>query len=258
MKILTWNVNSIRIRQQQIIDLIKEERPDVICLQETKVNNDAFPEQIFKSKGYFSFFNGISSYNGVCIFSNSKVKNFFVHDFCKKNDARHIQISFKGINIHSLYVPAGGDKPDPQKNEKFKHKLKFLDELLVWSKKQKGKNILCGDINIAPRNDDVWSHNQLKNIVSHTEIERKKIDILMNEGGWEDVVRKFVNPPENVFTWWSYRSQDFTKNNRGRRLDHIWLKNCESLKFKNTKILSHTRKLHKPSDHVPIVCEFKL
>ena len=163
-----------------------------------------------------------------------------------------------GVKIHSLYFPAGGDIPDTKLNIKFKHKLEFLSEITTWSKKNNKNIILCGDFNVAPLKDDVWSHSQLKNVVSHTEIERDTMNNFQKAGEWIDVVRKHINPPENVFTWWSYRSKDFRKNNRGRRLDHIWVsKNIEN-KVKSSQILKHTREWEKPSDHVPILLEIKI
>ncbi len=120
MKILSWNVNSIRIRLNQLLDVILAESPDVICLQETKVENESFPSKKLKEMGYHIFLNGIASYNGVCILSKKNTKNFKIKSFCGKNDGRHIQIQLKDLNIHSIYVPAGGDEPDPKINKKQK------------------------------------------------------------------------------------------------------------------------------------------
>ena len=112
MKIISWNVNSIRIRKKQLLDLIKKEKPDFVCLQEIKSSNNAFPKDDFKDLNYFLYINGMPSYNGVCILSKNKVDSFYSHDFCNKDDSRHIEVKFKGIRIHSIYVPAGGDVPE--------------------------------------------------------------------------------------------------------------------------------------------------
>ena len=143
MKILSWNVNSVRIRLTQLLELILSESPDVICLQETKVENQSFPLKELRKRGYHIFLNGISSYNGVCILSKENTKNFKIENFCGKNDGRHIQIKLKDLNIHSIYIPAGGDEPDPKINKKFEHKLLFLDELLKWSIKKKKQRTFC-------------------------------------------------------------------------------------------------------------------
>ena len=138
MKIISWNVNSIRARLSQIIEVLKSEQPDIICLQETKVNDSQFPEEIFNEKKYFSYYKGISSYNGIAILSKNKAKKFNVLDICKKNDARYLELYLDDLQIISVYVPAGGDIPDPSVNPKFKHKLNFLDELdRILEKKKK-------------------------------------------------------------------------------------------------------------------------
>ena len=110
---------------------------------------------------------------GLEFYPNTKL-NLHIHIFCKKNDSRHIEVKYKGVRIHSLYVPAGGDIPDVKVNEKFRHKLKFLEEMKKFFDNE-DNNIIGGDLNIALFEEDVWSHNQLRNVVSHTNIERKKL-----------------------------------------------------------------------------------
>ena len=127
-----------------------------------------------------------------------------------------------------------------------------------FSSKKNELNLLCGDFNVAPYEDDVWSHKQLRNVVSHTNIERKKLLEILNKGNLVDAVRIFNNPPENIFTWWSYRSKDFNKNNRGRRLDHIWITKDKKIKIKDSKIFKDLRNNVKPSDHVPISMDFEI
>ena len=117
-------------------------------------------------------------------------------------------------------------------------------------------NILCGDLNVAPYEDDVWSHAQLKNVVSHTQEERKSLINIFEAGNFIDGIRKFISPPKNIFTGWSYRSKDFRVNNRGRRLDHIWVTDSEKINLKDAQIFDNKRELNKPSDHVPISLEF--
>ena len=259
MKVFSWNVNSIRIRKAQLLNLINKESPDFICLQETKTLNEQFPISDFEKINYKVYTNGISSYNGVAIITKHNLEKISVNNFCNKNDARHIQAKFGKLSIHSIYVPAGGDEPDEKKNEKFLHKLKFLDEMgNFFSSKKNELNLLCGDFNVAPYEDDVWSHKQLRNVVSHTDIERKKLLEILNKGNFMDAVRIFNNPPENIFTWWSYRSKDFNKNNRGRRLDHIWITKDEKIKIKDSKIFKDSRNNVKPSDHVPISMDFEI
>ena len=257
MKIISWNVNSIRIRKQQLLQLIKNETPDFVCIQEIKSSNDAFPKKEFEDLNYFVHVNGMPSYNGVSILTKHKVESSYSHAFCKKEDSRHIEVNYKGIRIHSIYFPAGGDAPDPSINKKFEHKLQFLNEMKEFFS-NKDTNILAGDLNIAPYENDVWSHKQLKNVVSHTEIERKKLLDILKTGNYIDTFRALLSSSDNLFTWWSYRSPDFRINNRGRRLDHIWLNKKNSFKLVKAKILKEYRELEKPSDHVPIILEINI
>ena len=256
MKIVTWNVNSVNARKNLLFKLINEHKPEVICLQETKVINRSFPQKEFEELGYNCYLNGVPSYNGVAILSKSEAKNFKVHDYCKKNDGRHIETDVCGLKVHSIYVPAGGDEPNVEVNPKFKHKMEFIKKLALLSKRLRSEQLVfCGDLNVAPYKDDVWSHNQLKNVVSHTELERNALLKVMSSGDFFDVIRKFINPPDNVYTWWSYRSPDYSVNNRGRRLDHIWASNGISDRVHSAKILESFRSDLKPSDHVPVFIE---
>lgn len=257
--IITWNINSVRIRLEHLKDIVDNYKPDLICLQETKVTNDKFPREKIKLLGYdYCYPNGIPSYNGVCIISKDKARNVKTINWCGTNDGRHIQLQIKNLTLHNFYIPAGGDEPVPETNMKFKHKICFLNELIIWAKKQNTNNtILCGDFNIAPMKNDVWSHNQLKNSISHTRIEREKLIEFQKSGCWLDIVKEKILPPNNIFTWWSYRSPNFKVNNRGRRLDHIWISKNLKQNVLDTKILCKYRGLVKPSDHVPILVRLK-
>ncbi len=256
MKIISWNVNSVRARINHVNDLLNTEKPDFLCLQETKIIDKEFPNKIFTELGYFSYFFGIPSYNGVAILSKKKLMNIEKLALCNKLDARIISAEASNFVVLSVYVPAGGDIPDPNINSKFKHKLLFLDELNQLLKTKK-KIIVCGDLNVAPYEDDVWSHKSLINVVSHTEIEREKLKKILEDCNLIDTVRHFVNPPQNVYTWWSYRSPNYKINNRGRRLDHIWISKEIKNKLVSSKILDNFRSKDKPSDHVPVCLEMK-
>ena len=256
MKIISWNVNSVRARISYVNELLQTENPDFLCLQETKIIDNEFPIKSFTEQGYFSYFCGIPSYNGVAILSKKKSINISKLNLCNKSDARIISVETSDFDIMSVYVPAGGDTPDPNTNPKFRHKLLFLDELNQLLKTKK-KIIVCGDLNVAPYEDDVWSHKSLINVVSHTEIEREKIRKIIEDCNLIDAVRYFVNPPQNIFTWWSYRSPNHKKNNRGRRLDHIWVSKQIRNKLLSSKILEKYRSKEKPSDHVPVCLELK-
>jgi len=265
LKIITWNINSIRIRLQQLSEIISEFDPDVICLQETKCEDDKFPLKDIQELGFkYVAINGQPSYNGVAILSRKKFDNIVKYDFCSKSDSRHISAAFsikplnKKLTIHNFYVPAGGDEPDPEINPKFEHKLQFIDEMADYIRDVLTNNnhhIFVGDMNIAPHIHDVWSHNQLFNVVSHTEIERKKLIEIINNNDLCDIMRHFAHEEEKVYSWWSYRNRDWRKSNRGRRLDHIWLSNNLIIDYKSHTIFSDARDFDRPSDHVPVLVE---
>ena len=162
------------------------------------------------------------------------------------------------IELHNFYVPAGGDIPDPEVNEKFAHKLQFIDEMTEWSrgyKRDGARTILVGDLNIAPLETDVWSHKQLLRVVSHTPIETARMATLVEAGGWVDAMRRFVPPEEKLFTWWSYRSPDWANANKGRRLDHIWVTPDLVPNLRGISVLKSFRAHEPASDHVPVLLD---
>ena len=131
MRIATWNINSVRLRLNQVLDFVKEKEIDTLCLQETKTQDEFFPSTDFFEIGMkYQYFRGEKSYNGVAIISNTQLTGTNYIDFCKKGDARHISVKFKNnIELHNFYVPAGGDEPDISINPKFEHKISFLNEM---------------------------------------------------------------------------------------------------------------------------------
>ena len=264
LRIATWNINSIRIRTHLIEQLVKGHNPDIICLQETKCPNDQFPEKFFRSLGYDHFaINGQKGYHGVATISRVPFEATNAKEFCGKGDSRHISTTIKrGVEIHNFYVPAGGDIPDTDKNEKFAHKLDFLQEMTAWFKGRRGKKtnklVMVGDLNIAPLEHDVWSHKQLLKVVSHTPVEVDHLAAVQNSHSWIDVTRSENPEPEKLFTWWSYRSPDWTKNDRGRRLDHIWVTPALEKQASNVEIVRDARSWERPSDHVPVLMSLKI
>tara|TARA_B100000900_G_C20526824_1_gene694533 strand:- start:39 stop:872 length:834 start_codon:yes stop_codon:yes gene_type:complete len=262
LKVISWNINSIRIRLEQLQKIVEELDPDIICLQETKCENDKFPLGSVQDLGYkYVAYKGQPSYNGVAIISRIKFKEVIEKDFCDKNDCRYIGAEFKlnkkneGVKLHNFYVPAGGDEADVNINPKFKHKIDFLDEMYHYLKEQISDNeqhIIVGDMNIAPHINDVWSHRQLINVVSHTDIERTKLLEVINKHHFCDVLRYFADEEEKVYSWWSYRNRDWKKSNRGRRLDHIWITENLVKYYKDHDIFQIARDFERPSDHVPI------
>jgi exodeoxyribonuclease-3 len=188
--------------------------------------------------------------------------------YCGKSDCRHVAIALgeraglkDPITLHNFYVPAGGDEPDPGVNEKFAHKLAFLDEMLTASELRQAageRAILVGDLNVAPLEHDVWSHKQLLKVVSHTPVECEKLGALQRAGAWFDVLRAFVPEPAKLYTWWSYRALDWEAADRGRRLDHIWVSPAMADLVCGMTIAKQARGWQQPSDHVPVTATIEL
>ncbi len=260
IRLVTWNINSVRVRIDQVGKLIDGESPDVICFQETKVQDHMFPVEYFEQRGFIhNAIAGQKSYNGVAIMSRVPLENIDRRDWCGKGDARHIKARLPGgIDLHNFYVPAGGDEPDATVNDKFAHKLDFLAEMTAWSEDlpKNSRNILVGDLNIAPYESDVWSHKKLLKVVSHTPLECETMMTLMAAHDWFDVMRHFVPTPARLYSWWSYRARDWRTADRGRRLDHIWTSPALKDNMEMMQVLEHARGWEKPSDHAPVMVEF--
>ena len=264
LSITTWNVNSVRFRIDLVARFIKAARPDVLCLQETKCPDDAFPRKRFKRLGYEHIaLNGQKGYHGVVVLSRLPFESFSIQNFCGKTDCRHISAVLgertglrDPVTLHNLYVPAGGDIPDPQVNEKFAHKLSFLDALRGCETLRCNDNsraILVGDLNVAPLEHDVWSHKQMIRVVSHTPLECDKLVDFQKAGNWFDPMRHFVPEPQKLYTWWSYRAMDNWKiSDRGRRLDHVWTSPALAGQVRGIKVTKEARGWAQPSDHVPV------
>jgi exodeoxyribonuclease-3 len=259
MKIVTWNINSVRLRAPLLLQkLVKELVPDILCLQETKTPDEHFPHEVFENFGFkYRHISGMKSYNGVAILSKIPFENPMIFSRVGREDCRHIAAQFKDFELHNIYIPAGGDIPDRDQNEKFGHKLDFVDDLKKFFKGRERPMIALGDFNIAPLEHDVWSHKQLLDVVSHTPIEVEKLTAFQKSAGWVDAIRHFVPHDQKCYTWWSYRNQDWKKSNRGRRLDHIWITPHLKQQLKDHKILIPARDWDKASDHVPVMLELK-
>ncbi len=263
--IASWNINSVRLRAGLVARLAEERSPDIICLQETKCPDGSFPRASFEKLGYRHMaISGQKGYHGVAILSRRPIVATSIREFCGMGDCRHIAADIETpsggtLRVHNFYVPAGGDEPDPEINPKFAHKLSFLDELIDWFRQAPDEvghangTVLVGDLNIAPLPEDVWSHRQLLNVVSHTPVETDGLERVRAELGWVDVVRRHTPPPEKLFSWWSYRARDWAASDRGRRLDHIWLSPDLAPAARQTEILREARGWERPSDHAPVL-----
>jgi exodeoxyribonuclease-3 len=258
VKIVSWNINSVRFRIAIVEQFLREAEPDILCLQETKVVDEDFPFEMFRSLGYDHIvIHGQRMHHGVAILSRVPIAEDDRFDWQANREARHVGVRLpNGVRLENVYVPAGGDVPDRDLNPKFGQKLDFLERMTDWSARLDGPTILTGDFNIAPLPSDVWSHKALLKTVSHTPIEVAALVRLQASNDWVDLGRHFHPAPARLHTWWSYRSPDFTKNDRGRRLDHMWASGDAAKAARAHTVFEDCRSWLTPSDHVPIMTEF--
>ncbi|MCZ4281142.1 exodeoxyribonuclease III [Kiloniella laminariae] len=262
-RIATWNVNSLRQRLEHLKAFTDSHQPDVLCLQETKVQDSEFPEDDIKSMGYETvLFHGQKSYNGVAILCRNSISSSNRKVWCDKDDRRHLMVTLpNGIQVHNFYVPSGGPVPDPEQNDKFAHKLSFLEEMIAWAAEpsiRKEKVILVGDLNVAPLETDVWNHKKLLKSVGHTPQESGLMARLKAAGDFTDVGRHFVPPEQPLYSWWGYRYKLSFAKDYGWRLDHILATEALRPHLKHFEVVKDTRSWEKPSDHVPNLVDLDL
>ncbi|RMC35534.1 exodeoxyribonuclease III [Paracoccus alkanivorans] len=256
----TWNINSVRLREGLVARLLREESPDILCLQECKSPVEMIPMETFRELGYEHIVaRGQKGYNGVAILSRLPIEDAGDRDYARLGHARHVAARLEnGIVIHNMYIPAGGDIPDRELNEKFGQKLDFVAEMRdVFHADRPKRSIMVGDFNIAPREDDVWSHKQLLKVVSHTPIEVEHLLDAQAAGEWVDITRNDI-PEGQLYSWWSYRARDWDAADKGRRLDHIWASSDIANAGHGSRVLRDARGWEKPSDHAPVFASFDL
>ena len=258
LKIASWNINSVRARLGIVEQFLVQEEPHILCLQETKVVDGDFPRAHFHRLGYdHVLLCGQRMHHGVAIVSKLPLVEEERHDWQANGEARHLGVRLpQGIRLENVYVPAGGDIPDRAQNVKFGQKLDFIERMTRWSESCVCPTIMVGDFNVAPLECDVWSHKQLLNVVSHTPIEVEALGRLQQSNDWIDLGRHFHPAPGRLHTWWSYRSPDWTRTDRGRRLDHMWATRDVAALAREHHVHEPCRAWERPSDHVPIVTEF--
>ena len=262
LSIVTWNINSVRLRAERVAGFLKEHKPDVLCLQEIKCHEAQFPEGVFRDAGYpYMQIKGQKGLHGVATVSRVPLTPIDHPQFCMNEHARIAACEVGGFELHNIYLPAGGDEPDPEINEKFAHKLDFLDrmEKCYAAYPSEKPLVIVGDLNIAPQEHDVWSHKQLLKVVSHTPIETEAMARIISAGRFNDLARREHTPDQKLYPWWSYRSKDWASSNRGRRLDHIWANPAAEPKAipGSFKIHIDQRGGEKPSDHAPVSMSFE-
>ena len=256
MKIISWNVNSVRARITNILEYIKDTLPDILFLQEIKTQEESFPYEDFKNVGYESHVFGQKSYNGVAIISKVKIENL-KKDFIKDdlNQARiisgEIRLKKKKINLINIYVPNG----NPVNTDKYEYKKNWLKKFITRIKKELGKNsniLIAGDFNIIPEEIDVYDFKRYENdALGKLEI-RKKFREILNLG-FNDIYR-LKNKTKQEYTFWDYFAGSWQKN-YGMRIDHFVLSNNLLENVTSININKKPRSKTKPSDHTPIELE---
>jgi len=258
ISIATWNINSVRLRMEQVERFLTQEAPDVLCLQEIKCTGDQFPREVFERLGYGHIaVHGQKGYHGVATVSRIPIAETARHDWQDNGDGRHVGVDLidQNIFLENVYIPAGGDIPDREANPKFGQKLDFLERMTVWSKGLDRPTLLVGDFNVAPLESDVYNHKALLKVVSHTPLEVETLARLAAAHDWVDLGRKHIPAPERNYSWWSYRSY-WRDKDQGRRLDHMWASPQLAARSTEHKLVEETRKWDQPSDHIPLITRF--
>jgi len=261
MKLATFNANSIRVRQGAIVSWLKTQNPDILCIQETKVQDHQFPREPFEAAGYHIAFRGMKSYNGVAILSRVKPESvtFGLGDLPESDEPRLAMARFKQFSVVNTYIPQGYLIESP----KFAYKLDWFKRLKAYFK----KNFLpsdplfwCGDMNVAPRDIDVHHpENHLMHVCFHEDAKKAYADTL--SWGFEDVFLKLY-PGKQQFTFWDYRFRPNGKSsleaNLGWRIDHILATSELAKQCVKVEVDTEPRKLPQASDHTFLWAEFKI
>jgi exodeoxyribonuclease-3 len=252
VKISTWNVNSLKVRLPQVLDWLAEQRPDVLCLQETKLEDKAFPSEEIEKAGYRSQFCGQKTYNGVALLSRepAQLTASGIPDFADEQK-RMIAADVDGIRVVCAYFPNG----QALDSDKYVYKLRWIEALTAWLSRElvvQPRLALLGDFNIAPEDRDVHDPKVWEGQVLCSAPEREAFRRLIGLG-FADAFRRFEQP-EKSFTWWDYRMLGFRRN-AGLRIDHIMLSAPLAERCTGCRIDREPRKLERPSDHAPVICE---
>ncbi len=254
MKLATWNVNSLKVRLPHLLDWVGRERPDVVCLQETKTEDANFPVQELQQAGYQSLFTGQKTYNGVAILTRVPVSETVsaMPSFADEQK-RVLAATVDGVRVISVYVPNG----ESVESEKYRYKLSWLAALQQWLKHELERHpqlALLGDYNIAPEERDVHDPRLWEGKVLFSAPERAAFHGLLGLG-LKDSFRLFEQPDKS-FSWWDYRMNAF-KRNLGLRIDHILLSQELAGRARASRIDKDMRALERPSDHAPVVTELE-
>ncbi len=251
MKLVTWNVNSLKARRDHVAAYLDEVRPDLLCLQELKLPDERVPREVFETRGYHLATHGQPTWNGVAIAALTPLTD--VHrglPGADEGQARLLAATWEGIRVVNLYCPQGQDTESP----KFQYKLRFLSRLRTWLEEvadPAGSLLLAGDINIAPDPEDVWSVEEMEGQISYHPLEHEAWGRLL-EWGLADATRPHL--PPHTFSFWDYRQASFRRK-RGMRIDHFLVTEPVRARVTGAEVHVAERKKDKPSDHAPLALE---
>ena len=254
MKIVSWNINSLRKRQDRLFEWLETAKPDVVCLQETKCPDERFPALSLQSAGYGCAYHGEKSYNGVAILSKTKMTDVRASlcDEVIDPQARVISATAAGLRVYSIYAPNGQAVGSPAYN----YKIEWYRRLRECLAKESGVElVVSGDFNVAPEDVDVHDPGLWRGAIMCSDGERAALQALCRIG-LRDTLRLHSQPP-GVFTWWDYRLLAFPKN-RGLRIDAVLASESLAKKCTAAGVDRELRKGEDPSDHAPIWAEFDL
>jgi exodeoxyribonuclease-3 len=255
MRVATWNVNSLRVRLPHLLDWLATHSPDAICLQETKCEDATFPAEELRAAGYCSVHNGQRTYNGVAILSRAEGAGVCrgIPEFADEQ-SRVIAADVGGVRLVSVYVPNGQSVG----SDKYAYKLRWFEALARWLENERAAHprlAVMGDFNVAPEDRDVHDPAAWQGQVLFSAPERAALGRLFALG-FADAFRLFEQP-ERSFSWWDYRMNAFRRK-MGLRIDHILLSPELARAAQSCAIDVEPRKLERPSDHAPVICEFAL
>lgn len=254
MKVVTWNVNSLNARREYVERYLDAEKPDLLCVQELKLDTDKVPTEVFESRGYHVAVHGQPQWNGVLLASKSPIDD--VHMGLPGGDAgqsRLVAGTIEGVRFVNLYCPQGGSAD----SEKFPYKLGFYDALLEWLPEQLSAHeslVVLGDLNIAPLDEDVWDPAAFVDVPSHHPEELKRWATLMDLGFSDVVYPRLPDNPKERFSFWDYRGMSF-RFNKGMRIDHILVTDPVAARVQSARVVRDWRKKKDgltPSDHAPV------
>ena len=257
MKICSWNINSLRKRQERLLAWLASTQPDVVCLQETKCADEQFPELALRAAGYHSAFHGQKSYNGVAILSKMAPQNVRASLCDEEADpqARVIAATIDSVRVYSIYAPNG----QAVGSAAYDYKLQWYARLQGCLREDEaaGQRLaICGDFNVAPKDEDVYDPDLWRGAIMCSEGERAAFERLCDGANLIDTLRMHHFEP-GLFSWWDYRMLAFPKN-RGLRIDAILANKSLAKHCRAAGIEREMRKGQEPSDHAPVWAEFEL